>query len=112
MRATSESNKFTKELDGLSSAEINNRFSELAVDVAIDDLVDFEQALRQWLQPGTIDITNWSAQAVRSLIVVASEKNIQVNLKRGERTISPLSCPKSSTFLDYFVDEVIINEPW
>ncbi len=112
MRAPSESNKFTKEFDGLSSAETNDRFSELGSTVAGADISDFEQALRELLQPGIIDITNWAGPAVRSLLIVASERGIQINLKRGRRTISPLSFPKKSMFLDYFAEEIIISEPW
>jgi hypothetical protein len=112
MRASSDSNKFLKQLDGLSSTDINARFSELGSSVAGADIADFEQALREYLQPGIIDITNWAGPAVRSLIIVASERSIQVNLKRAERTISPLSWPRSDTFLDYFVEQVIISEPW
>jgi len=112
MRASGQSNKFTKALDGLISAEINDCLSQLGADVAEDDTPDFGQALRQSLQSGTIDITNWQNHAIRCLVMVASEKDIQINLRRGDRTISPLSFPRSNEFLDYFVEEYIMSEPW
>lgn len=111
MRASSESNKFIKELDGINPNEINSRLSKSGSDITVEEIEDFEKALRLFLLPGTIDITNWKSSAIRILLIVAKEKDIQISMKRGPRTISPLHYPESEGFLSFMVNG-IINEPW
>ena len=54
----------------------------------------FEKLLRESFAPGVVDITDWTLEAVRTLLKVCAEQTIRVTLKDGTRYFMPVRYPK------------------
>ena len=55
----------------------------------------FEKLIRESLTSGVVDITDWTLEAVRTLLKVCAEQTLRVTLKDGTRYFMPVKYPKS-----------------
>lgn len=58
----------------------------------------FEQLVRKNVRSGIIDITGWSIEAVRVLLLVCREKGLTITFKNGERYSTPIRYPEGPMF--------------
>ena len=54
----------------------------------------FERMIRGMLWSGVVDITDWTFEAVRALVIVCSEENLIITFKRGNRYFMPIHYPQ------------------
>ncbi|MHA1636506.1 MAG: hypothetical protein ACTSUB_00680 [Candidatus Thorarchaeota archaeon] len=70
----------------------------------------FKELAEDILVSGAIDIENWTRTAMRAVIMVCSERGINISFKNGERTLSFVSYPKKGVLLESFIDGIITGE--
>ncbi|MGD2072225.1 MAG: hypothetical protein PVG65_01905 [Candidatus Thorarchaeota archaeon] len=58
----------------------------------------FEQLVRKYVKSGVIDVTGWSIEAVRALLLVCREKGLTITFKTGERYSTPVKYPDGPLF--------------
>ena len=66
--------------------------------VTKDQSSRFEQLVRKNVKSGVIDITGWSIEAVRVLLLVCREEGLTVTIKNGERYSTPIRYPEGPMF--------------
>ena len=49
----------------------------------------FKQLVRKCVKSGVIDVTGWSIEAVRVLLLVCREEGLTITFKNGERYLTP-----------------------
>ncbi len=54
----------------------------------------FEKLIRESINAGVVDITDWTIEAVRALLKVCAEENLRITLKDGTRYFMPVRYPK------------------
>ncbi|MHA1964321.1 MAG: hypothetical protein ACXACG_07715 [Candidatus Thorarchaeota archaeon] len=54
----------------------------------------FEKLIRESINSGVVDITDWTIEAVRTLLKVCAEENLKITLKNGTRYFMPVRYPK------------------
>ena len=58
----------------------------------------FEQLVRKYVKSGIIDITGWSIEAVRILLLVCRDEGLTITFKNGERYSTPIKYPEGPMF--------------
>jgi len=66
----------------------------------------FERILRERPWSGAIDITGWTLDAVKALVVVCADKNLSTTIKHGSRYFMPIRFPKKR-MLESFAEAII-----
>ena len=66
----------------------------------------FEGLVRKSIISGTIDVTGWTREAVRILITVCREKDIQITVKNGNRYATIVRFP-TSELLEPLITNII-----
>ena len=66
----------------------------------------FERILRERTWNGAIDITGWTLDAVKALIIVCADKNLSITIKHGSRYFMPICFPKRR-MLESFAEAII-----
>lgn len=69
----------------------------------------FEKLIHESLVSGIVDITDWTIDAVRSLLKVCAEKNLRVTLKDGTRYFMPVRYPKGQ-MLESLANAIVSGE--
>lgn len=59
---------------------------------------------------GTVDVTGWNKDSVKTLLQVCRDMNTDMTIKYGERFLSPVTLPRDGPLLDSFVDAVLTGE--
>lgn len=68
--------------------------------------VRFKELLRHSVRSGIIDITGWSVEAVRVLLITCKEEGLSITLKNGDRYTTPVRFPDGLMF-DVLVQTVM-----
>jgi hypothetical protein len=58
----------------------------------------FEQLVRKYVKSGVIEVTGWSTEAVRVLLLVCREKGLTITFKNGECYSTPVRYPEGPMF--------------
>jgi hypothetical protein len=58
----------------------------------------FEQLVRKHVKSGVIDVTGWSIEAVRVLLLVCRDEGLTITFKNGERYSTPIRYPEGPMF--------------
>ena len=58
----------------------------------------FEHLVRKNVKSGVIDVTGWSIEAVRVLLLVCREEGLTITFKNGERYSTPIRYPEGPMF--------------
>jgi hypothetical protein len=58
----------------------------------------FEQLVRKYVKSGVIDVTGWSFEAVRILLLVCRDEGLTLTFKNGERYSTPVKYPEGPMF--------------
>jgi hypothetical protein len=58
----------------------------------------FEELVRKNVRSGVIDVTGWSIEAVRVLLLVCREEGLTITFKNGERYSTPVRYPEGPMF--------------
>ena len=66
----------------------------------------FERILRERTWNGAIDITGWTLDAVKALVIVCADKNLSITIKHGSRYFMPIRFPKRR-MLESFAEAII-----
>jgi len=66
----------------------------------------FERILRDRRWNGAIDITDWTLDAVKALVIVCADKNLSITIKHGSRYFMPIRFPKRR-MLESFAEAII-----
>ena len=66
----------------------------------------FEKLIRQSIHSGVVDITDWTIEAVRTLLKVCAEEKLRVTLKDGTRYFMPVRYPKGQ-ILESLADAIV-----
>jgi hypothetical protein len=69
----------------------------------------FEKLIRESISSGVIDITDWTIEAVRTLLKVCAEENLRVTLKDGTRYFMPVRYPKDK-MLESLADAIVSGQ--
>ncbi len=69
----------------------------------------FEKLIRESIISGVVDITDWTFEAVKTLLKVCAEKNLKITLKNGARYLMPITYPKSQ-MLESFANAIVSGE--
>ncbi len=70
----------------------------------------FEKLIRESVISGVVDITDWTIDAVKTLLKVCAEKNLKITLKNGARYLMPVMYPNAQ-MLESFAN-VIVSGEW
>jgi hypothetical protein len=54
----------------------------------------FEKLIRESINSGVVDITDWTIEAVRALLKVCADESLRITLKDGTRYFMPVRYPK------------------
>ena len=90
--------------------ERENMLHEIAASLTLEEAHHFADILASTLKEGTLIVTGWTREAVKSALVVCSEKNLSISFKNGERTIAPVTYPKEGPMLEMFVNAIMTGE--
>jgi hypothetical protein len=82
------------------------RIEALGRVVNIQNRAHFERILRERNWSGAIDITGWTLDAVKALVVVCADRNLSITIKHGSRYFMPIRFPKKR-MLDSFAEAII-----
>jgi hypothetical protein len=82
------------------------RIEALGRVVNIQNRDHFERILRERNWSGAIDITGWTLDAVKALVVVCADRNLSITIKHGSRYFMPIRFPKKR-MLDSFAEAII-----
>ncbi|MFW9843043.1 MAG: hypothetical protein ACFFEV_00530 [Candidatus Thorarchaeota archaeon] len=66
----------------------------------------FERILQERTWTGAIDITGWTLDAVKALVVVCADRNLSITIKHGSRYFMPIRFPKKR-MLESFAEAII-----
>jgi hypothetical protein len=66
----------------------------------------FERILRERTWSGAIDITDWTLDAVKALVIVCADKNLSITIKHGSRYFMPIRFPKRR-MLESFAEAIV-----
>ncbi|MGY5871052.1 MAG: hypothetical protein RTV72_02280 [Candidatus Thorarchaeota archaeon] len=66
----------------------------------------FERMLREIKWSGTIDISGWTLDAVKSLVFVCADEKLSITIKHGSRYFMPICFPKKH-MLESFAEAII-----
>lgn len=69
----------------------------------------FEKLIRESINSGLVDITDWTIEALRALLRVCAEKNLRITLKDGTRYFMPIRYPKGP-MLESFANAIASGE--
>jgi hypothetical protein len=58
----------------------------------------FEQLVRKYVKSGVIEVTGWSIEAVRVLLLICREKSLTITFKNGDRYSTPVRFPDGPMF--------------
>ena len=85
------------------------RLENLGRYVSSDSRAIFKEAISRVTLSGVIDITNWTRDAIYTLIEFLNEAQASVSLRKGSRCFTPVLLPKGE-LLDSFVDAIVSDE--
>jgi hypothetical protein len=74
------------------------RIHYLGPHVTFSNSNQFKELVHLSVESDTIDITGWTAEAVRVLLTVAREKSLTLTLKNGSRYSTPVRYPEGQMF--------------
>ena len=80
-------------------ADLEKRFrvmEELGGVVGGQHTGQFEALVRETVRSGTVDVSGWSRDAVRVLLVVADEREMHVTFKNGDMFATPVKYPEGA----------------
>lgn len=69
----------------------------------------FEKLIRESINSGVVDITDWTIEALRALLKVCAEDNLRITLKDGTRYFMPVSYPKGP-LLESLANAIVSGE--
>lgn len=69
----------------------------------------FEKLIRESINSGVVDITDWTIEAVRALLKVCAEENLKITLKDGTRYFMPVRYPKGQ-MLESLANAIVSGE--
>ncbi len=69
----------------------------------------FEKLIHESIVSGVIDITDWTIDAIRSLLKVCAKKNLRVTLKDDTRYFMPVRYPKGQ-MLESLASAIVSGE--
>lgn len=71
--------------------------------------LQFERMIRETKWSGVIDISEWTADAVKALVTVCADEKLSITIKRGSRYFMPIRFPKRP-MLESFAESIISGE--
>ncbi len=77
--------------------------------VTCDNRAYFKEVLRRFSFSGSIDVTDWSRDAIYALLEFLSEVQQTVSLRKGSRYFTPVLVPEGP-LLDSFVDAILSGD--
>jgi hypothetical protein len=88
----------TTEEEHLPDDERMTRIHFLGSHVTPSNSNKFRELVALSVESGTVDITSWTVEAVRVLLLVARERNLTITLKNGTRYSTPVKYPEGRMF--------------
>ena len=91
--------------------EIDNDTEKVRIEalgrvVTVQNREHFERILRERTWSGAIDITDWTLDAVKALVIVCADKKLSITIKHGSRYFMPIRFPKRR-MLESFAKAII-----
>ncbi|MFW9962055.1 MAG: hypothetical protein ACFFCX_00655 [Candidatus Sifarchaeia archaeon] len=69
----------------------------------------FEKLIRESINSGVVDITDWTIEAVKALLKVCAEENLKITMKDGTRYFMPVKYPKGK-ILESLANDIVSGE--
>ncbi|MHA2066634.1 MAG: hypothetical protein ACXABY_19855 [Candidatus Thorarchaeota archaeon] len=69
------------------------RLERLGVAVTPSQALLFAELVRSTIPSGVVNISDWTFDAVRTLLIVCKERNLSITLKNGDRYTTPVRYP-------------------
>lgn len=93
-------------------SDLEERFrvmEELGRVVGGQHMDQFEALVRKTVRSGTVDVTGWSRDAVRVLLVVEDERKMHVTFRNGDRITISVKYPKRA-MINLFAKRIASRE--
>lgn len=74
------------------------------------EIKEFGSLLGTITLQGTIDVTGWNRDALRTLLQVCRDRNMDVTIKYDDRYLSPVTLPRDGPLLDSFIEAVFTGK--
>jgi hypothetical protein len=72
--------------------------------------VQFEQLIRTSIISGVVDITDWTLEGVKALLIVCAEEELRITIKDATRYFMPVRYPKGPMIES--LAEAIVSGEW
>ena len=74
------------------------------------EIGQFSSLLQTITLQGTIDVTGWNRDALRTLLQACRDRNMDVPIKYDDRYLSPVTLPRDGPLLDSFIEAVLTGK--